>query len=591
MEKVILRHLKGSKATQVEEFTLDQFSELILGRDPSAGVRFDPEKDDLVGRQHARIARDPNDKYKFSVSDLNSRNGTYVNKKRVTGQMWLSPGDVVQLGAGGPEIQFDIDPLPSHLVKSTRLGMGTAGATAGAGMMETRVGGTGDVREPAVAAASAPGSVGKATVERMIGQTRQEGRRNLWVGAAAGIMLIAAITAWQVRRSNAENTRLKALAAATGDSVRVVSAAADSARRVAEAAGGRAGLWRADEVHAKYAGSVVQIDFSWKFVYTPTGGQVYHYHVTNSYKDSQGNTRAFIDDGRRAIPAYIQVNDGSYEPYLTLNSSEGTAIGVSSAGSGFVVTPDGYILTNRHIAANFRAPYSFRQSQTGVAVNNRGQALLQDGQPMLVEPPNNWIPSETKQSGPKGTMGVFQQEQVYLYVSFPRNPRRIEAQVSNVSDRHDAALIKVNIPQSLPAVTLHNNYDSVKTGGNVFVMGYPAVSSGALSVIWTKDMFNRDAQTREVPDPTITNGIISKIVRGSDTPTPGRDWVYSPLGDHYQLSINSTGGGNSGGPMFDEYGRVIGIFFAMRRLDATVTFSLPIKYGLELMSVSPTSNR
>jgi hypothetical protein len=43
--------------------------------------------------------------------------------------------------------------------------------------------------------------------------------------------------------------------------------------------------------------------------------------------------------------------------------------------------------------------------------------------------------------------------------------------------------------------------------------------------------------------------------------------------------------------MFDEYGRVMGIFFAMRRLDATVTFALPIKYGLELMSVSPTSSR
>lgn len=587
MEKVILRHLKGSKATQVEEFTLDQFSELILGRDPSAGVRFDPEKDDLVGRQHARIARDPNDKYKFSVTDLNSRNGTYVNKKRVTGQMWLSPGDVVQLGAGGPEIQFDIDPLPSHLVKATRLSMGTAGATAG-GMMETRVGGTGDVRPEPVVASAAPGAVGKATVERMIGQTKKEGRRNLYVGAALGVMVIAAITAWQVRRSNAEAERLRTLAAASGDSAR---ATADSARRVAEAAGARSGIWRADEVHAKYAGAVVQIDFSWKFVYTPTGGQVYHYHVANAYKDSQGNTKAFIDDGRRSIPAYIQVDGGNYEPYLTLNSGEGTPIGVSSSGSGFVVTPDGYILTNRHIAANFRAPYMFRQSQTGVLVNTRGQPLLQDGQPMLVDPPNNWIPSETKQAGPKGTMGVFQQEQVYLYVSFPRNPRRIEAQVSNVSDRHDAALIKVNIPQSLPAVTLYNNYDSVKTGGNVFVMGYPAVSSGALSVIWTKDMFNRDAQTREVPDPTITNGIISKIVRGSDTPLPGRDWVYSPLGDHYQLSINSTGGGNSGGPMFDEYGRVIGIFFAMRRLDATVTFALPIKYGLELMSVSPTSAR
>ena len=64
MERVILRHLKGSKASQLEEFPLQQFVELIFGRDPSSNVRFDPEKDDLVGRQHARIAREASDPYR-----------------------------------------------------------------------------------------------------------------------------------------------------------------------------------------------------------------------------------------------------------------------------------------------------------------------------------------------------------------------------------------------------------------------------------------------------------------------------------------------------------------------------------------------
>jgi hypothetical protein len=31
MQRIILRHLSGSKANQVEEFSLDQFKELIAG--------------------------------------------------------------------------------------------------------------------------------------------------------------------------------------------------------------------------------------------------------------------------------------------------------------------------------------------------------------------------------------------------------------------------------------------------------------------------------------------------------------------------------------------------------------------------------
>jgi S1-C subfamily serine protease len=53
------------------------------------------------------------------------------------------------------------------------------------------------------------------------------------------------------------------------------------------------------------------------------------------------------------------------------------------------------------------------------------------------------------------------------------------------------------------------------------------------------------------------------------------------------LTINATGGGNSGGPLFDDKGRVIGIFFAGRTMDnTTISFAVPIRYGLELMSIN-----
>src|SRR5262245_63338579 len=96
MERVILRHLKGSKASQLEEFPLQQFSELVIGRDPSSGVRFDPDKDDLVGRQHARIYRDAAEPYRFKIQDMNSRNGTLLNKLRVDGEVEQETGGTIQ---------------------------------------------------------------------------------------------------------------------------------------------------------------------------------------------------------------------------------------------------------------------------------------------------------------------------------------------------------------------------------------------------------------------------------------------------------------------------------------------------------------
>ena len=41
--------------------------------------------------------------------------------------------------------------------------------------------------------------------------------------------------------------------------------------------------------------------------------------------------------------------------------------------------------------------------------------------------------------------------------------------------------------------------------------------------------------------------------------------------------------------MFDAYGRVIGVFFAGRHMDAYVSFAVPIRYALELLSVAPNA--
>ncbi len=112
--QLIFRHLTGSRATQVDVVPLGAHRELILGRAASAAVRFAPRHDAAVGRYHARI--EPGDEPgRFRLSDLGSRNGTLLNGKPVTGPVELRSGDILQLGADGPRLEFLVETAPASL--------------------------------------------------------------------------------------------------------------------------------------------------------------------------------------------------------------------------------------------------------------------------------------------------------------------------------------------------------------------------------------------------------------------------------------------------------------------------------------------
>ena len=155
------------------------------------------------------------------------------------------------------------------------------------------------------------------------------------------------------------------------------------------------------------------------------------------------------------------------------------------------------------------------------------------------------------------------------------------AQLKQTSDRHDVALIKVDVPGQLTKVELFDNYDSLKKGETVTIMGYPAASPPVYGVIKSSDVFNQGTQIKIIPDPTVTTTNIGNIIRDSDEKS--KDQRVSVMGDVIQLATGSTGAGNSGGPVFDSQGRVIGIFFAGQQADA-ITYAVPIRYGKEFLA-------
>src|SRR5579863_10238945 len=134
MQRILIRHLSGARAGQVDEFPAAETNEILVGRDPEASVRFDPSREDLVSRQHVKIVRDPETPNEFAVVDLQSRNGTFLNRQRVYAPARISHNDVIQLGPAGPEFRFEMDPPPVTNARPLR-DTEQMGRTAGALML------------------------------------------------------------------------------------------------------------------------------------------------------------------------------------------------------------------------------------------------------------------------------------------------------------------------------------------------------------------------------------------------------------------------------------------------------------------------
>jgi S1-C subfamily serine protease len=634
MEKMLLKHIEGSKSGQTERFDLPLNCEVLFGRDPSSQIVFDSNKDDLVSRLHARLSQDHTDKTIFIITDLNSRNGTYVNGMRITGPAMLNPGDILELGSGGAKIEFDLDPRPAAIPPATRIfsatnaeGPGTRVATPMSFetpctpmQQETPI----SMRRNGISRPDTPASgvsgtntVGRATVERMINQTKSSNKKLITAISAGLVVLVALISGgvflYQQKKAVSIELITKNLVIdaqnKSKQELQAVNDKVDQAVKIAES--NEAAVNAGAIIAEKYNSSVVFIQESWKLIFTPSGTQCSQafFNVKELGELLKGvgysNPKLLKDinevlqpgSPETRFPTYIKFGS-VIEPYIvTDSSSAGTPIGGSSSGSGFVVDK-GFILTNKHVAAAWAVPYF----QNGVKlpgflivcadaecsdINNVAVLERNERSAPVISALMGWVPSNTKMLGGKPARGkILEGRHDYLDIIFPKTTNEIHATLSTFSESADVALISVLTPHSTPPVTLCESDPCVKAGEMVTVMGYPGVSADVYGKAMSYEMGRGEGNVRIIPEPTTTRGEVQKIISGEVEKLGGAiSQYYSPSGEIIQLGINTTGHGNSGGPVFNDKGQVVGLFTYGwgDNGGANVTAAVPIKFGLDLM--------
>ncbi|MEO8361777.1 MAG: trypsin-like peptidase domain-containing protein, partial [Vicinamibacteria bacterium] len=232
-------------------------------------------------------------------------------------------------------------------------------------------------------------------------------------------------------------------------------------------------------------------------------------------------------------------------------------------GSGFLINPAGYVLTNAHVVADIHD--GDEAGQRLLLRQFAMQVLGAAGQPVTQET----LTGAMKQLAAEARMTSFKRVNMVFLQSGSRFPFEIKAYGAPVGQGKDVSVLKIEIKN---APTLHlGDSDAMEVGDRVYVIGYPA--AGDSSVLDQKSEL----------EPTTNDGHISAKKTAADG---------API-----LQTNaSTTHGNSGGPVLNEKGDVIGLLTF--RGDTVnnqevqgFNFIVPINTAMEFVRQAGTENQ
>lgn len=202
------------------------------------------------------------------------------------------------------------------------------------------------------------------------------------------------------------------------------------------------------------------------------------------------------------------------------------------SGSGFFISPDGYLLTNAHVVSDIRE--GDQAGKRTLLFQLAVQALRSRG--LAVN--NASVMQAAGVLSNQAFLSEFQRVNVVVLQSGRRFPFEVKAygapsgQATDLATGKDVAVLKIEAKHT---PTLHlGNSEAIQVGDKVYVMGYPGAADSSL------------LDARSSLEPTINDGAISAKKTSADG---------API---LQTSTSATHG-NSGGPVLNEKGEAIGL--------------------------------
>ncbi len=243
---------------------------------------------------------------------------------------------------------------------------------------------------------------------------------------------------------------------------------------------------------------------------------------------------------------------------------------LSATGSGFSVGSDGYIVTNAHVAApreeDLKA--TFLRDWLGGEIDGSIRDLAQDGLPQSVAAKYmsalvRWMTKMSRLSHLKRRLEAVTSSGTGGHVTSGRRAARLVTAGTQLPGK-DVAILKVDA-RNMATVPLGDDA-ALSTGDRLLVLGFPAPAT-----------FNPVLSKESEKEPTLTQGVLSAKKKANGG--------FTVL----QTDAAMTHG-NSGGPVFDEQGRVIGVatFGSVDprtgREVAGLNFAVPVSVVSELLS-------
>ena len=279
------------------------------------------------------------------------------------------------------------------------------------------------------------------------------------------------------------------------------------------------------ETEGKFAERIIQ-------AYEPS---VCLIHVVLAFREhTTGSRLRYAGVTSSGEPATDEHNN----PLVSLTGS-GPEVHLDVFGTGFLVSDTGRILTNHHVAEPW------------------------------------WQNDDLKEMLDQGVEPVIAEMTAY----FPGVPNGIVVNTEKISSAADVAVVKGNISGlKIKQIALADSRRSAVSGGPVVLLGYPTALDAILARAGTETLQSIATASKGDPKQVMEELARRNLIR----PTTTQGHIGAVLHDKIVYDAQTTSGG-SGGPLFNNDGKVIGINFAMVREFGGSNFAIPVAYGQSLL--------